>query len=159
MVSSQLQKQHFLSPFHFLLIKLSFVRINPFLRYHKKKILIFSGTLNFQATQLAGTLFSCMRLVYIDLTGNPELWFIFQTNWSSVSPNFTWATREIRTFHRPSLSPIKVLLKAMFKGILENIEATVWFLFLTILYNPGNCFIRGSCPTYQSSQILHVFHF
>jgi len=71
MISSQLQKHHFLSPFHFVLIKLSLVRITPFLRYHNF-FLIFSVTLNFQTTQLAGTL-SCMRLMYIDLTEKVEL--------------------------------------------------------------------------------------
>ena len=72
MVSSQLQKQHLASPFHFLLIKLSFVSITPLLRYHKK-ILIFEGTFSFQATQLTGIVFSSMRLEYIDLTEKMEL--------------------------------------------------------------------------------------
>ena len=58
----------FLSPFHFLLAKLSFVRITPFLRYHKK-ILIFSGTLNFQEMFLSEEkLFNIISL-YIDKAG------------------------------------------------------------------------------------------
>ena len=78
MFSSLLQKQHFPSPFHFLLSKLSLVRITPFLRYHKK-ILIFIGSLNFQAIQSSCALCSFTRFVYIDLTEKIEFWFAFQT--------------------------------------------------------------------------------
>jgi hypothetical protein len=122
MFSSALQKQHFLSPFHFLLIKLSFVRITPFFKYHNF-FLIFSGTLNFQAAHLSGTLFSCIKHMYIDLTEKEELWFAFQTNWSSASTKFTWTTKATRLVHYLSLSPTKAPLKEMFREVLFRIDA------------------------------------
>lgn len=42
MVSSLIQKQHFLLPFQFRLAKLSFVRTTPLFEYHIK-IFIFKG--------------------------------------------------------------------------------------------------------------------
>ena len=87
MFSSLLQKQHFPSPFHFLLSKLSLVRITPFLRYHKK-ILIFIGSLNFQAIQSSCALCSFTRFVYIDLTEKIDFWFAFQTKKSCSSSRF-----------------------------------------------------------------------
>jgi hypothetical protein len=49
----ELHKQHLTLPCHFLLARLSFGRMTPFHKYHKK-ILIFGGILSFQKVQFEG---------------------------------------------------------------------------------------------------------
>jgi hypothetical protein len=59
------KKQHFSSPFHFLLTRLSLVKITPWLRY-QRKILIFKGSFTFQLMHLWGVPSYFIMSLYID---------------------------------------------------------------------------------------------
>lgn len=119
--------------------------------------LIFIGTLNFQAAHLSGTLFSCIKHMYIDLTEKEELWFAFQTNWSSASTKFTWTTKATRLVHYLSLSPTKALLKEMFSGVLFRIDA-ISFSWQYCTNQETDSWEVYAPPT-SLPKILHALHF
>jgi hypothetical protein len=77
----ELQKQHLRLPYQFLFVRLSFVRVTPFQRYHKK-ILIFNGTLILQSLHLEGTTPHYIIEEYKERTKNIPLFCKFQTNTS-----------------------------------------------------------------------------
>ena len=66
-VSSKLQKQHFILPFHCRRARLSLVRTIPFCKY-QMKTLIFKGSFNFQTILLYGTAKGATKALYIDRT-------------------------------------------------------------------------------------------
>jgi hypothetical protein len=67
------------------------------MRYHKKT-LIFSGTFNFQAVQLSDILFSCMRLMYIDL----EPWDDGSIGRGDLAAAWSSATSKMVSFAMPA---------------------------------------------------------
>ena len=106
MVSLLLQKKHLLSPFHFLLIKLSLVKRTPFCRYHNK-IFIFKGSHNFHTMFLSVILFSCIKSVYKDLA--VKLWILVSphTKESLASVKVTFSTLDTKSSHEFNLSPTR----------------------------------------------------
>ena len=66
-VSSKLQKQHFILPFYCRRARLSLVRTTPFCKY-QIKILIFKGSLNFQIKFLRGAGRRAINVLYMDRT-------------------------------------------------------------------------------------------
>ena len=67
MISSRLQKQHFILPLHCRRARLSLVRTTPFCKYHIK-ILIFKGSLNFRIKFLRGASRRAINVLYMDRT-------------------------------------------------------------------------------------------
>ena len=63
------QKQHFLSPCHCRLAKLSFVKITPLYKYHIKT-LILRDSLSFQIKVLNGKACAPNKALYMELTEN-----------------------------------------------------------------------------------------
>lgn len=73
--------------------KLSFVKITPFFKYHKK-ILIFSGILSFQIMSFLGTTSLYMIALYIELTEKRPFFCISHKKVPFCSVNFIDITFE-----------------------------------------------------------------
>jgi len=94
-VSSKLQKQHFILPFHCQRARLSLVRTTPFCKYHMKT-LIFKGIFNFQMILLYGTAKCATKALYIDRTVNWLFCFNVHKKVSFWSVNWTFTTLATR---------------------------------------------------------------
>jgi hypothetical protein len=110
-VSSLSQKQHVLLPYHFLLIRLSFVRITLRCKNHMK-ILIFSGTFSFQIYLRRYVVCPFNMSRYMDLTIYPHDTVKFQINTSSSAERFTLTSRPSKCNHLVHLYSVRFLLKA-----------------------------------------------
>jgi hypothetical protein len=69
MDSLEEQKQHFVSPCHCRLAKLSFVKITPLYKYHKNT-LILRGSFSFHINMLYGIALDPNKALYLDLIEN-----------------------------------------------------------------------------------------
>jgi len=131
MLSSALQKLHFVLPFHFLFARLSLVRVTPFFRY-QRKILVLRGTFIFQVIQSEGVPSLCIKLVYMDFIVNC-LWLVkFHMKISFpfiISYAATFSTKSSQVLN---LSPERALLKEMLRGTVLRILATVSFFLFAI---------------------------
>ena len=79
----------------------------------------------------------------------------FQIKVSALSLSWTSINRRQRCDQASHLSPIKVLLKLIFKGGAPwNTSCTTTFLFCAMLYNDGYCWLSGVSPNHVSSQNL-----
>jgi hypothetical protein len=125
---SELQKLHSKLPFHILLARLSFVRITPFFRYHRK-ILIFNGILSFQIKDFLGITPLNISNLCIEFTVNNPSLLIFHMNWSCSLVKLTLATFETMTYQFSKFFPTIALLKDTFNGIVSKTLATTVFLF------------------------------
>lgn len=154
-VSFSRQKAHFVSPFHFLLIKLSFVGITSWCTSHMK-ILIFSGTCVFHKWELGSLLYELKRDSYIDLTENFPFFSSFQIGRSfllekvtanNMSFNFLWS------FCSSSDNHLRYVNCRLFSASVD----TLICCSLQISYSLGNFSQREKSPhhlSFQKSQLL-----
>ena len=118
MVSSELQKQHLLSPFQFLLAVV-FYESNTFCKVHMK-ILILSGIFSFQIGEATRTCSTIIKSLY-NLT-DKTVFTNFHSQLSSGSVRFTLTSRATNSSHILSLSPTRALLKEMFSGLVLSTQ-------------------------------------
>lgn len=124
-VSPESQKQQLVFPFDPLFSRLSFVRITPCLRYHKKPLFLRS-TLSFQISVCIVPLFIVIFL-YIDATVKDLFLFKFHWNLSLCSVKKSEIMLSTTCSHCFSLSPVKARLNETFKGMVSNTLATKSF--------------------------------
>ena len=125
--SSNPQKVHLVSPFHLLLIKLSFVKIPPFFKY-QRKALIFKGNFAFQNTSLKSSLF--INFLYNDCVEKTPFFFICQMKLTLSLFRLTGRTKETSFSHSFSLSPTNPRLNETFSGVEFKTLATDTLFYL-----------------------------
>jgi len=153
MVSSRLQKQHFILPLHCRRARLSLVRTTPFCKY-QIKILIFKGTLNFQIKFLRCAGRRTINVLYMDRTVKWPFCVRDKKKISLWSVNWTFAILATKLCQACKLLPTKDLRKATFKGVDRRTVATVALLFHTMLYRDGYWYLKGVLSSQASSQNL-----
>jgi hypothetical protein len=149
--SSDEQKQHFLSPCHCLLAKLSFVKITPLYKYHKET-LILRGSLSFYIKVLYGIASANNKALYMDFTEKNPFWCSPHTNRSLWFVNCTSVTIATTSCHACKLTPTKNLRKATFNGVIDNTVLAYAPFLLTILYKAGKIDFKGRGVIHASSQ-------
>jgi hypothetical protein len=122
--SSASQKQHFLHPFHCLLIRLSLIRKTYLLRNHMK-IFILSGILSFHKYFEEKWSWEFIKSSYIDLTINNLDDVSFQTNLSGSLFRIICIIRLHKCNHVFHLVPSSSLQNHTFKGTFERPEYTI----------------------------------
>jgi hypothetical protein len=145
------QKQHFLSPCHCRLAKLSFVKITPLYKYHKKT-LILRGSLSFHIKVLYGIASAHNNALYMDLTENNPFWCSPHTKRPLWFINCTSTTIVTTSCHACKLTPTRDLLKATFNGVVDITILTEAPFRLTILYRAGKSDFKGRGLIHASSQ-------
>ena len=122
------QKQHFLSPCHWRLTKLSFIKITPLNKYHRKT-LILRGNFSIQIKVLQGTTSAVTKALYMDLTKNNPFWCNHRTKRSLWFVNCTLTTIATTSCHACKLTPTRDLLNATFNGAVDNTVLTEALFF------------------------------
>jgi hypothetical protein len=136
MNSSEEQKQHFLSPCHCRLAKLSFVKITLLYKYHKNT-LILRDSFSFHINVLYGVASDPNKALYMDLNKNNPFWCSPHTKRSLWFVNCISVTIATISCHAYKLTHTRDLLKTTFNDVIDNTVLIDTPFLLTILYSVG----------------------
>jgi hypothetical protein len=140
-------------PFHRLLAKLSFVRIAPLPKFHKKTF-IFKGILSFQIILFRLLLGLYINKWYIDWTEKIPFLCPSLTNLSLDGFKLTEFSKYSKFCHSTNLIPVIVLQKDKLRFVSRQTCATKADLLRTILKRLGNRSLRDRLVNHLSFQNL-----